>query len=164
MSIFPLPVFEAEAEPQKRAVESDEEVYRRLKPPETVVVRFGAMKLVGEFPYDGGVRPGCGSKLVARTHRGTEVVEMLTTTCQNSGCSKSVTRQEMLDYIDNSGGRDFPFHTDGRVLHVATIEELNKQAALSARRPEYVKACKAFIAELELPMKLVDVEPILGEE
>src|SRR5262249_39710830 len=42
--------------------------------------------------------------------------------------------------------------------------ELNKQAALSARRPEYVKACKAFIAELELPMKLVDVEPILGEE
>jgi cell fate regulator YaaT (PSP1 superfamily) len=164
MSILPLPVFEADADPRHRAVESDEEIYRRLRPPETVVVRFGAMKLVGEYPYDGSVRPGCGSKLVARTHRGTEIVEMLTTTCGNAGCSKSVTRQEMLDYIDNSGGRDFPFYTEGRVLHVATIEEMNKQSELNARKPEYVKACKAFIEELELPMKLVEVEPILGEE
>src|SRR5262245_45676130 len=156
MSIFPLPVFEAEADAKLRMAESDLEVYRRLKPPETVVVRFGAMKLVGEYPYDGQVRPGCGSKLVARTHRGTEIVEMLTTTCGNSGCSKSISRQEMLDYIDNSGGRDFPFHTDGRVLHVATIEELNKQSELNARKPDYVRTCKAFIEELELPMKLVD--------
>jgi cell fate regulator YaaT (PSP1 superfamily) len=162
--ILPLPVFEADADPRHRSAESDEEVYRRLRPPETVVVRFGAMKLVGEYPYEGEVRPGCGSKLVARTHRGTEIVEMLTTTCGNSGCSKSVSRQEMLDYIDNSGGRDFPFYTEGRVLHVATIEELNKQSELNSRKGQYVKACNALIEEIGLPMKLVDVEPILGEE
>src|SRR5882762_7934127 len=150
MSIFPLPVFESEADPRNRIVESDLEVYRRLKPPETVVVRFGALKLVGEYPYDGQVRPGCGSKLVARTHRGTEIVEMLTTTCSNSGCSKSVSRREMLDYIDNSGGKDYPFHVKGRILRVATIEDLNKQSALEAPRREAARFAKALVAEMQL--------------
>ena len=69
------------------------------------------MKFVGEFPYDGEAKPGCGSKLVARTHRGTELPEMLTTTCSNSGCGKIVTRGRCSSYIENSGGKDYPFHT-----------------------------------------------------
>ena len=97
MSIFPLPVFEADADPHQRTAMSDEEVYARLEAPKTIVVKYGHLKLVAEFPYDGSAKPGCGSKLIARTTRGTEVVEMLTTTCSNSGCGKSISRQEMLD-------------------------------------------------------------------
>lgn len=143
---------------------TDEEIYARIEPPKTIVVKYGAMKLVGEFPYFGSAKPGCGSKLVARTTRGTELVEMLTTTCENAGCGKSVTRKEMLEYIENSGGRDFPFTTKGKILRVATIDDLNTQSALNNRKSEYIKACKALIKQYELPMKLVDVEPILGEE
>ncbi|HRQ75504.1 MAG TPA: regulatory iron-sulfur-containing complex subunit RicT [Phycisphaerales bacterium] len=164
MSIFPLPVFETDADPRYRDAMSDEEIYARLEPPKTIVVKFGAMKLVGEFPYDGTAKPGCGSKLVARTYRGTELVEMLTTTCSNSGCGKSVTRKEMLDYIENSGGKDYPFQKNGRILRVATIDDLNKQSQLESLRKDAVRFCKAMIAEQMLPMKLVDVEPILGEE
>jgi cell fate regulator YaaT (PSP1 superfamily) len=164
MPIEPLPVFEADADPHHRASMTAQEAYNRLEPPASVVVRFGYLKLVAEYPYDGDVVPGCGTKLVARTHRGTEIVEMLTTTCENSGCGKSVSRQEMLDYIENSGGRDFPFRTDGKILHVATIEELNKQAFLDSKKTDYVRRCKMAIDELELPMKLVEVEQILGEE
>jgi cell fate regulator YaaT (PSP1 superfamily) len=164
MSIFTLPVFEADADPQNRTALSDEEIYARLEAPKTIVVRFGFQKNVGEFVHDGAAKPGCGSKLVARTPRGTEVVEMLTTTCSNSGCSKSVTRQEMLDYIENSGGREFPFHTNGRILRVATIEDLNQQSALDSIKKEALAFCKAQIAQLQLPMKLVEVEPIIGGE
>ncbi len=164
MSIFPLPVFEADADPHHRDGMTDDEIYGRLAPPRTIVVKIGAMRTIAEFSYDGDAKPGCGSKLTARTQRGTELVEMLTTTCENAGCSKSVTRQELLEYIDNSGGREFPFHTDGRILHVATIEELNKQAALDSNKTHYIKTCNRLKRELGLPMKLVDVEPILGEE
>src|SRR6185503_170241 len=164
MSIFPLPVFEADADPHHRDAMSDREVYARLEPPKTIVVRFGYLKLVGEFPHDGAAKPGCGSKLVARTTRGTEVVEMLTTTCSNSGCGKSISRNEMLDYIENSGGRDYPFHQNGRILRVATIEDLNKQAALDSLKKDCVKFAKAQIAELKMAMKLVEAEPILGGE
>ena len=38
------------------------------------VVRFGALKMVGEFPYTGTSKPGCGSKIVVRTFRGTDHV------------------------------------------------------------------------------------------
>ena len=164
MSIFPLPVFEADADPHHRSAMSDDEIYERLTPPKTIVVKFGRLRNVGEYPYEGDAKPGCGSKLTARTHRGTEVVEMLTTTCDNAGCSKSVTRQELLEYIDNSGGRDYPFHTDGKILHVSTVEELGKQAELDSNKSHYIQTCKRLIRELDLSMKLVDVEPILGEE
>ena len=164
MSIFPLPVFEADAEPHHRSALTDEEIYDRLESPKTIVVRFGAMRMVGEYSYDGDAKPGCGSKLVVRTHRGTELAEMLTTTCENAGCGKSVTRQELLDYIENSGGRDYPFYSKGRVLRVATIEDLNQHSAQRSARSEQVRACKEGIRELDLPMKLVDVEPILGGE
>ena len=164
MSILPLPVFEADADPRHRDATSDEEIYERLEPPKTIVVRFGYMKLVGEYPYNGDAKPGCGSKLTARTHRGTEIVEMLTTTCENAGCAKSVTRQEMMDYIEQSGGKEFPFHTQGQILHVATIEELNKQTALDSNKKEHIRTCKTLIKEQNLPMKLVEVEPILGGE
>lgn len=164
MSIFPLPVFEEDADPSRRDAMTDEEIYARLQPPSSIVVRFGAMKLVGEFPYEGDARPGCGSKLVARTVRGTEIAEMLTTTCSNSGCGKSISRKEMLDYIERSGGKDYPFHEHGRILRVATIEDLNTWSQIQARKPEMLRQARAICAAAGLPLKVVEVEPIFGGE
>ncbi|MCX5659957.1 MAG: regulatory iron-sulfur-containing complex subunit RicT [Planctomycetota bacterium] len=156
-SITPLPIF-AELDAEDRAT------YAKLEAPKSIVVRYGSMKLIAELPYDGEAKPGCGSKLVIRTSRGIELGEMLTTTCGNAGCGKSVSRKQMLEYIDNSGGRDYPFTTQGRVLRVATIEDLNNQSALEARRTPMIKFTKALVTELNLPMKLVDVELLLGME
>ena len=158
MSIFPLPQFEADLE------QADREAYERLKAPTSIVVRFGAMKMVGEFPYEGDAKPGCGSKIVVRTHRGVELGEMLTSTCPNAGCSKSVTRKEMLEYIENSGGRDYPFFTDGKVLRIATIEDMNRQSELDKTKVGLVKAARRLVEEHALDMRIVDAEPILGGE
>jgi cell fate regulator YaaT (PSP1 superfamily) len=157
MAILPLPQFEAD-------LEEDRKTYAALKTPKTLVVRFGAMKMVGEFPNDSGAKPGCGSKLVVRTHRGTELGEMLTSTCPNSGCSKSVSRQDMLGYIENSGGRDYPFSTDGRVLRVATAEDLARQSQLEQMRHGLRMQAKALVEEMGIPVKVVDAETMLGNE
>jgi cell fate regulator YaaT (PSP1 superfamily) len=129
------------------------------------VVKFGSIKLIGEYPYDGTAKPGCGSRMVARTHRGTEIAEMLTTTCPNSGCSKSISRHEMLQYVDNSGGKDYPFHTNGRILRVATVEDMN---AWSATRDRFMDtelaAVRAEAKAMGFTMKIVEVEPVLGGE
>src|SRR5215218_9158135 len=92
------------------------EIPPALKPPSSLVVRYGHLRMIGEFSYDGDTRPGCGAKVVCRTVRGTELAEVLTTTCSNGGCAKSLSRDKMMDYIENSGGNDYPFSTDGRVL------------------------------------------------
>ena len=165
MSIFPLPIFERDADPAHRDALTDAEAYARLKPPSSIVVKFGSIKLIGEYPYDGDAKPGCGSKLVVKTHRGTEVAEMLTTTCPNSGCSKSISRREMLEYVDNSGGKDYPFHTNGRVLRVATIEDLNAWSALKERfRREELEGVRREAVAMGFTMKIVEVEPVLGRE
>lgn len=160
MPIVPLPQFEADVE----AARAEREAYERLKPPTSIVVRFGVTRMVGEFPYRGDAKPGCGSKIVVRTFRGVEVGEMLTSTCPNAGCSKSVTRKEMLEYIENSGGRDYPFYNQGRALRVATVEDMNRQSQLEGQRRDLVKSARARVAELGLPMKVVEAEPILGGE
>lgn len=162
MPIFPLPQFEADLKEHLDA--EDRRRYEELKVPTSIVVRFGFMKMVGEFPYSGTVKPGCGSKVVIRSHRGTELGEMLTSTCPNSGCSKSVSRQEMLQYISNSGGRDYPFFSEGRVLRLATPEDVDAQAKIEQSKHELRLAARDVAQRLRVTAKIVEIEPILGGE
>jgi len=155
-SIVPLPVMLEE--------EEDRKAYEKLQPPKSMVVRYGALRMIAELPYDGDAKPGCGSKIVIRTRRGIEMAEMLTSTCPNAGCSKSVTRKEMLQYIENSGGKDYPFTTQGKILRVATIDDLNEQARLDDRKIEMIRFAKGVVREMDLDMVLIDVELLLGGE
>ena len=164
MSIHPLPIFERDADPAHRDALTDAEAYARLKPPTSIVVRVGRLKFVAEYPYSGREKPGCGSKLVVRTHRGTEVAEMLTTTCSNSGCSKSISRQEMLQFIEASGGRDYPFHADGAVLRVATADDLSAWQGVRERFQGEARALRLRLSESGIGTRVVDVEPVLGGE
>lgn len=163
MSIVPLPIFERDADPKFRDAMSDEEIYARLKPPTSIVVKFGRMKLVGEYPYRGDAKPGCGSKLVVRTFRAVEMAEMLTTTCSNSGCGKSISRSEMLNYIENSGGREYPFQTNGEILRVASVEDLNRATACADKARGALGRVREIAASLRFPAKIVDLELTLDE-
>ncbi len=140
------------------------EPFNTTKTPTSLVVRYSRLRLIGEFPFDGDARPGCGTKVVIRTRRGTELADVLTTSCPSTGCAKSITREKMLAYIANSGGQDYPFSTEGKVLRIATPDDVKRQAANDARKAEYITACKALVGDMELPMKLVDVETVLGDE
>ncbi len=159
MSIFPLTQFEADlkeyrAEKQKGRLGQTGDDSRALR-------RDAAHR---RYTYTGDIRPGCGSKMVVRTHRGTELAELLTSTCPNAGCSKSVTRQEMLEYIENSGGRDYPVSNEGRAVRLATASDMAKQADLEATIPDLVRSTRQLVKELGLDMKIVDADPILGGE
>tara|TARA_B100001059_G_scaffold188795_1_gene191280 strand:+ start:4097 stop:5404 length:1308 start_codon:yes stop_codon:yes gene_type:complete len=164
MPILPLPVYEEDVDPANRDALTLEEQLAKLEEPKTIAVRFGRMRMVGEYKNAIGIIPGCGSKLVVRTHRGIELTEVITTTCENAGCGKSVTRKEMLDYIENSGGRDYPFHTRGRILRVATTQDLSDQEALQAELGRYKRVFKEQVEYYNLDIKFVAAEPILGGE
>ena len=165
-TITRLPQFEEEEDSATREALSDEEIYARRKPPTSIVIRYGSMRLVAEFPYDGPAKPGCGSKLVVRTSRGMEIGEMLTTTCPNSGCGKSVSREQLLDYIDQSGGHQYPFRTDGKILRVASVEDLNRWSTIQSEARAAKPAISAAIssAGLSEQISLIDVEPTLSQE
>lgn len=141
-----------------------EEKLPAAPPPKTLVVRYGHLRWIGEFTSDLTAKVGCGSKLVARTERGIEIVEMLTTLCGNGGCNKSITRDKMLEYIENSGGNDYPFQQGGRVLRVATAQDLAEQQRLDSQRGEHLKLARELVQQHRLAMKIIEVEYLLGRE
>ncbi|HTV49135.1 MAG TPA: regulatory iron-sulfur-containing complex subunit RicT [Phycisphaerae bacterium] len=133
-------------------------------PPKTMVVRYGYMKLIGEFQNEIKTKVGCGTRVVVRSPRGTELAEMLTTVCGNGGCNKSITRDKMLEYIANSGGADYPFSEGGRVLRMATAQDLTEQHKLDEHKKEDLKLAREMVQRHQLPMKIVEVEYLLGGE
>jgi cell fate regulator YaaT (PSP1 superfamily) len=141
-----------------------EEKILEAPPPKTIVVRYGFLREIGEFASDLTNKVGCGTKLILRTDRGTEIGEMLTTTCGNGGCNKSITREKMLAYIENSGGRDYPFSEEGRVLRVATAQDLAEQAKLDENHQKHLTMARELVQTHRLAMKNGDVEYLLGGE
>ncbi len=141
-----------------------EEKILEAPPAKSIVVRYGYLREIGEFPSDLTNKVGCGTKLILRTDRGTEIGEMLTTTCGNGGCTKSITRDKLLSYIESSGGRDFPFTEQGRVLRVATTQDLAEQSKLDENHLKHLTMARELVQVHRLAMKIVDVEHLLGGE
>ena len=72
MKIMPLPQFEADADPERRSALTVAEQAARLQKPATIVVKYGDLGWVGEYAWEGDASPGCGSKILCKTHRGTD--------------------------------------------------------------------------------------------
>ena len=68
----------------------------------------------------------------------------------------------MLEYIENSGGKQFPFTTEGRVLRVAGVEDLNEWSRLQNEKGKYLKAARELVIKLEGAKALgLTVSPLL---
>jgi cell fate regulator YaaT (PSP1 superfamily) len=164
MTIFQLPVFEEDADPARRDAMTLEEQLAATEAPKTFVVRFGRMNLIGEYESRGNIRAGCGSKFVVRSHRGIELATMLTTTCPNNACPTSVSRNEMREYIDASGGKDYPFYDQGRVLRIATPDDLRNFTEREADAQTLVVKARQLAKFYNLEMKIVEAEITLESE
>ena len=64
MSIVPLPVFEADADAKHRDALTIEEQHAQLSPPETLVVRFGALDGLVNMPMKAIFRQVVGPSLL----------------------------------------------------------------------------------------------------
>lgn len=127
----------------------------------TTAVRFGYMNHIGEFTHEPGMLFGCGGKVVIRSERGIELGEQVSLTCH--GCDKSVNRDQMKAYIDNSGP-DFLRLKAGQILREATPSDLTDAAHLKRDEPERIRFCQEAADRLGLEMKIVASEHLLGGE
>lgn len=109
------------------------------------IVRYGQMRLLGDYAGLEGQEHPRGQRVVVRSDRGRELGEVLCPANERSA-----------RFLDNP--------VRGEVLRVATAEDLAAAPALAARQTEGFAACRQFIARRRLQMDLVDVEAILGGE
>jgi cell fate regulator YaaT (PSP1 superfamily) len=142
-------------DPNHRCGEGMEKIYP------TCAVRYGYMRYLGEFRYSPNVIFGCGAKVVIQSNRGIEIGEQVSLTC--TGCDKSIKRQSMLDYVKNSGP-DFYRLKSGRVLRLATEQDLEEERRINAGADEKMQRARELAGRRNLAMKFVACEHLFGGE
>ncbi len=127
----------------------------------TTAVRFGFMRYIGEFSHAVDMKFTCGAKVVIQTRRGIEMGEQVSLTC--NGCDKSVTRDQMRDWVDSCGEDSYIFDA-GRILREATSADLAEHAHIQASGSEKRRFCQQLADQQKLPIRIVECECPFGGE
>lgn len=127
----------------------------------TTAIRFGYMKQIGEFTHSADMKFSCGAKVIIQTKRGLEMGEQVSLTC--NGCDKSVTREQMKDWVDASGEDSYLFEA-GKILREATASDLAEYARIQSDNLKKKKFCQQSATTLQLPLAVVECESLFGGE
>ncbi|MCG3178995.1 MAG: hypothetical protein BIFFINMI_01325 [Phycisphaerae bacterium] len=130
-------------------------------PPQVMLVRYGAMSMLGEFRNTGGVLARCGQKVIIETDRGMEIGEVVSVSC--GACAKSIGRDMVRRYVNASGPENCNFNA-GKVLREATAADVDEARHMSAGAGDMRRFCQELADTMGLPMLVVDVEHIFGGE
>ena len=110
------------------------------------VVRYGAMRQVGEFTARPPLEFARLAQVVVRSRRGTEWGEVL--------CPATDRTREYL-------GAPEP---EGRILRDVNAEDERVRDDLYRQEQDAFRECGALIAERHMAMQLIDVELLFGRE
>ncbi len=109
------------------------------------VVRYGRMRLLGEYQGLTEQDHPRGQHVVVRTDRGTELGEVLCTASERTA-------------------RFLPDTPTGQIVRLATPDDHDHEKRLAEERTPVFTACQELIARRRLQMNLVDVEIVHGRE
>ncbi len=110
------------------------------------IVRYGIMRIVGEFSARNDDPIERGTAVIVRTDRGVEWGEVL--------CPASEQTRSYLGRTDETG----------RILQIASADDLRKRDQVVAAQKQDFADCGRFIAESKLQMQLIDIERLFGGE
>jgi cell fate regulator YaaT (PSP1 superfamily) len=109
------------------------------------LVRYGAMRVIGEFASAAGLSAVRGDLAVVRTDRGLEAADVL---CPSTPQALSA----------------IPDPPRGEFLRVATADDRKKLANLAEVKKRELAAGERLVAHHRLAMQLVDIEHLFGGE
>lgn len=112
------------------------------------VVRCGVMRTLGVFTTSRGEALTRGTQVVARTERGLEIGEIL--------CEAADETEAQMAQTSSPG--------KGQILRAMTAEDKLEVDRMRQQERAEAAACERLLAEMQLPMQLVDVEHIFGGE
>ena len=115
--------------------------------PQRFVVRYGAMRLLGDFDARRGTVFRRSEEVVVRTERGVEWGTVLCPATERTG-----------EYLGNTRSNS------GRILRIATSEDRRTRYETAEREKQYFAQAAAMISERLVKMQLIDIEQIFGGE
>jgi len=128
-----------------------------------MLVRYGRMNNLGLFEHNETKIPKTITRVVVKTEKGLELGYLVgQLTCYKEGRFK-FSDERIKKYFEDSG-IDFAYAQAGKFVRYATAADINEEQHLEKITKEEIDCCKRFIKEMNLPMKIVDAEHILGGE
>jgi cell fate regulator YaaT (PSP1 superfamily) len=136
---------------------------KQAKNKKYMLVRYGRMDTVGWFEhYEAGV-PKASVRVVIKTERGLELGYIVGQLTSYRAGQFRLTPEQLQEYFGDSQV-EFTAEPAGRIIRYTTAEDISEEKHLRKIAEEEMESCRRFAKELNLPMKVVDVEHLFGGE
>lgn len=127
-----------------------------------LLVRYGRMGFFGWFSHNGVDVEKTRTRVVIKTKRGLELGDIVGPYCYKGGHFK-YSSQQIEQYYDKRT-KDYPLSDGGTFVRYATQEDLMEGEHLDLSAAKELKFAQKLAKDMELPMKMVDAEHLLGGE
>lgn len=128
-----------------------------------MLVRYGRMNSLGLFEHNENNVPKAPTRVVIKTEKGLELGHLVGQLGPYKGGQFRWTREQIKKYFDDSEV-DFSCKPSGRFIRYASAEDISEEKHLVKIAKEEMDYCAGLVREMNLPMKIVDVEHIFGGE
>jgi cell fate regulator YaaT (PSP1 superfamily) len=128
-----------------------------------MLVRYSRMNTLGFFEHNENKIPKVNARVVVETERGLELGYLVGQISSYRAGRFRLSDDQIKKYFDDSGV-ELSYEQAGKFVRYATAADINEQQHLQKIAKEEIECCKRFAKEMNLPMKIVDAEHILGGE
>jgi cell fate regulator YaaT (PSP1 superfamily) len=128
-----------------------------------MLVRYGQMNTVGFFEHNELNIPKTATRVVVKTEKGLELGHLVGQLASYKGGRFKLSDERIKQYYDESD-IDLSLEQAGKFIRFANAADVSEQQHLQKIANEEMECCRRFAKEMNLPMKIVDAEHILGGE
>jgi cell fate regulator YaaT (PSP1 superfamily) len=136
---------------------------KQAKNKKYMLVRYGRMDTLGWFEHKEAHIPKVPTQVVVKTDRGLELGHLVGRLCSYKGGQFKLSQDQVERYFADSE-IDYSWGSTGKFVRYATADDMSEERHLQRIAEEEMEYCKRFAKELNLPMKIVDAEHVLGGE
>jgi cell fate regulator YaaT (PSP1 superfamily) len=127
-----------------------------------LLVRYGRMGFFGWFTHNGLHVEKTRTRIVIKTKRGLELGDIVGPFCYKGGHFKD-SKEDIEKYYEKRS-KDYPLADGGTFVRYAKPEDIMEAEHLEASARQELKFAQKLAKDMELPMKMVDSEHLLGGE
>ncbi|MBN1795895.1 MAG: hypothetical protein JW804_04420 [Sedimentisphaerales bacterium] len=136
---------------------------RPVKNKKYFLVRYGRMNSLSLFEHNESSVPKVRTRVVVKTEKGLELGYLVGQLTSYKAGQLKLNPDQINGYYRNSE-IEFICEPAGSFVRFATPADISEERHLRKIVKEEIETCRRLIAELELDMKIIDAEHILGGE
>ena len=136
---------------------------KQAKNKKYMLVRYSRMNTLGFFEHRETKISKIKTRVVIKTDRGLELGYLVGRLTAYKGGQLKLSEEQILEYFEDSDIGSAPGPA-GKIIRYATSADVSEERHLRKIAQEEMKCCRQFAKEMNLPMKIVDVEHVFGGE